>query len=219
MKLSSEALLIEAAQVVLSHSADKPDVEQVVSALLACEKATRQRKQTYDFHQLQGRWRLCFITGTRKARNRAGIVLGAGRYLPRWVEIQIAYSVNSNLNKTDSVDALRFTNDTRQERDSEILVGRVENAVKLAGIQFSLQGPTQFWDSKNILAFDFTRLTLEIFGQQLYQGGIRGGVAQEQKFYQSSLREQAFFTYFWVSQQAIAARGRGGGLALWGRLS
>ena len=31
------------------------------------------------------------------------------------------------------------------------------------------------------------------------------------------LKEQAFFNYFYFSKNLIAARGKGGGLALWGR--
>jgi hypothetical protein len=32
------------------------------------------------------------------------------------------------------------------------------------------------------------------------------------------ISKQAFFTYFYVSEEAMAARGKGGGIALWSRV-
>lgn len=64
-----------------------PPAETVVNALLATEKAARQDKPSYCFDSLVGTWQLRFIMGTKKTRQRAGVVLGAGRYLPRWVKI------------------------------------------------------------------------------------------------------------------------------------
>jgi len=51
----------------------------------------------------------------------------------------------------------------------------------------------------------------------VYKGYIRGGEAKEKTFYDESVGKQAFFTYFIVENEIIAARGRGGGLALWSR--
>jgi hypothetical protein len=52
----------------------------------------------------------------------------------------------------------------------------------------------------------------------LYDGYIRNGRDSEAKFYEESVKEQAFFTYFLVEERCMAARGRGGGLALWTRV-
>lgn len=78
-------------------------------------------------------------------------------------------------------------------------------------------GSTQFWQKSNILAFDFTRMKVSLSGLKLYEGYIRGGRDREARFYEQSLKEQAFFTYFLVENRCLAARGRGGGLALWTR--
>jgi hypothetical protein len=72
--------------------------------------------------------------------------------------------------------------------------------------------------NKNILAFDFTRITVKLLGKTVYQGFIRGGEAREAEFFSLSVAKQAFFAYFLVEDGIIAARGRGGGLALWGRV-
>ena len=79
-----------------AKSNSKPSSSAVVEALLAAEKNAKKTKTRYSFEQLTGKWQLCFITGTKKTRKKAGIVLGAGRYIPEWIaKIQIAYSSES----------------------------------------------------------------------------------------------------------------------------
>ncbi|MEG4504105.1 hypothetical protein QUA81_08290 [Microcoleus sp. F6_B4] len=185
-----------------AKSNTKPSPAAVVSALLEAEKSAKQNKIRYSFEQLIGNWRLCFITGTKKTRQKAGIVLGAGRYIPEWVaKIQIAYSAQAVAGG---------------EADRER--GRVENSVQVGAIVLTLSGPTKFLVNKNILAFDFTRITVKLLGKTVYQGFIRGGEAREAEFFSLSVGKQAFFAYFLVEDEIIAARGRGGGLALWGRV-
>ena len=58
-------------------------------------------------------------------------------------------------------------------------------------------------------------MRLSLSGLNLYQGFIRGGKDREESFYQQTLKQQAFFTYFLIEDNYIAARGKGGGLALW----
>ena len=182
-----------------AKSNTKPSAAAVVAALLEAEKRAKQNKIRYGFEQLIGNWRLCFITGTKKTRQKAGIVLGAGRYIPEWVaKIQIAYSAQAVADG---------------EADSE--TGRVENSVQVGAIVLTLSGPTKFLVNKNILAFDFTRITVKLLGKTVYQGFIRGGEAREAEFFSLSVGKQAFFAYFLVEDGIIAARGRGGGLALW----
>jgi len=185
-----------------AKSNTKPSAAAVVAALLEAEKRAKQNKIRYGFEQLIGNWRLCFITGTKKTRQKAGIVLGAGRYIPEWVaKIQIAYSAQAVADG---------------EADSE--TGRVENSVQVGAIVLTLSGPTKFLVNKNILAFDFTRIAVKLLGKTVYQGFIRGGEAREAEFFSLNVGKQAFFAYFLVEDGIIAARGRGGGLALWGRV-
>ena len=184
-----------------AKSNTKPSSNEVVTALLAAEKNAKKTKTRYSFEQLIGNWQLCFITGTKKTQKKAGIVLGAGRYIPQWIaKISIAYSAESV---------------AEGEANSEI--GRVENSVKVGAMELTLSGPTKFLRN-NILAFDFTRITVKLLGKTVYQGFIRGGESREAKFLSLSVGKQAFFAYFLVEDGIIAARGRGGGLALWGRI-
>ncbi len=206
------AVLDQAIEFLITPSATPPVPESVVEALLQAEKTAKQTKVRHTYPQLLGTWRLGFITGTKRVsllrrsrfangeasptRRRAGVILGAGRFLPSWVKIHLSYSQS----------------ESGQER------GTVQNSVEFGPLQLVLTGPTQFWQKTNILAFDFTRMRVSLSGLKLYEGYIRRGQDREARFYEQSVKEQAFFTYFLVQECCIAARGRGGGLALWTRV-
>jgi hypothetical protein len=187
--------LDQAAEFIASGTLPVPSAAAIVTALLAAEKAAKQQKVASSYQQLLGNWRLGFVTGTKRSRQRAGVVLGAGRFLPGWVKIQISYS--------------------QGEPGSER--GLVTNAVEFGLLRLVLTGPTRWRSPGNILAFDFTQMKVAVAGRTLYSGYIRGGQEREANFDQQRLKEQAFFTYFLVNDQYIAARGKGGGLALWVR--
>lgn len=191
--MSTELSIIEQ---VANSKLSLPDTSELLKALLQLEKNARQEKKEYSLADLEGCWSLRFITGTKKARNRAGIVLGAGKYIPRLINIKINYENNS---------------------ESNVNTGRVKNQVRLGLVDLSLTGPVQFIALKNILAFDFTHLEVKLLGLTLYDGYIKGGLKRETKFYDTKLKDRAFFSYFLIKDKAIAARGKGGGLALWVR--
>ncbi|MEP0871354.1 hypothetical protein NDA01_16220 [Trichocoleus desertorum AS-A10] len=206
---SNSTILQQAALAVLERSRQRPTPEQVVQALLAVEKANKQQKIRYSLNDITGDWRLCFITGTRKTRQRAGVVLGAGRYVPSLITISLAYATSP----------LAATATDNASYSTSFETGNVTNRVQLGQLQMALSGPTKLLSKNNILAFDFTRITLQLSKFSLYQGTVRGGETSETKFYSASvgMEKQAFFNYFLVQEDIIAARGRGGGLALWGR--
>ena len=188
--------LDQAIAFLTTPSATSPAPEAVVEALLQAEKTAKQSKLRHTYPQLLGTWRLGFITGTKRSRKRAGVILGAGRFLPSWVKIHLSYSQS----------------ESNQER------GTVQNSVEFGFLKMVLTGPTHFWSKTNMLAFDFTRMRVSLSGLKLYDGYIRKGQDREVRFYEQGVKEQAFFTYFLVQNNAIAARGRGGGLALWTRV-
>lgn len=201
--MDNSLLLSQAAQSVINQTSEKPSSQSVVTALLTAEKIGKKDKANYSYSQLLGNWRLCFITGTKKTRKQAGIVLGAGRYIANWVKIYLSYSADEQSNSQTEPSFTR---------------GRVQNLVQLGGLKLSLSGPVKFLLGKGIIAFDFTHLTIRFFGAKLYEGYIRNGKATEEKFYEESVKKQAFFAYFLINNQVIAARGRGGGLAIWGKV-
>lgn len=198
-----DPVLSQATASVCSGGSAPPDSARVAAALLTAEKAVRKQKQDHSMAQLIGTWRLCWISGTRRTQQQAGPLLGPGRYLPGVIKITLRYLQPPELNSEEQGEAR----------------GWVENQVELGGLRIGLSGPTRFLSRKSILAFDFTRIHISLLGRQLWQGDLRGGRTAEEKFYQSSIRDQAFFVYFLLEQELIAARGRGGGLALWGRIA
>jgi len=177
----------------------RPKPAEIVTALVNLEKAGKKGQETVSYQQLVGTWRLWFITGTKKTRQRAGIMLGSGRYLPPGIRINLSYSPNLEVSLTNGE------------------AGQVKNSVHLAGITVTLSGPTKFFPNQKLLAFDFTQLTIQLFGKTLYSGTIRGGQNRTKIFYQQPIKQQAFFRYFLIEENLIAARGRGGGLAIWRR--
>lgn len=190
---SSLSILQQAAQAILKRGVNKPPATELVNALLDLEKEARYQKPSHSFADLVGTWRLCFITGTKKAKNRAGIILGAGRYLFAGIKIEIRFQL------------------TEGDR------GQIDNIVQVGTVRLSVRGPAKFLSKKNLLAFDFTQIRIQILGITLYEGYIRRGKASEDSFYRKNIAQQAFFAYFIINTQLLAARGKGGGLALWGK--
>ncbi len=183
-------------------SSTRPTSETLVSALLRLEKKAKRERLTYPFEGLLGTWTLIFITGTQKARKQAGIALGKGRYIPQWLDINITYKA------TKQSDAL-----------AEWQLGRTTNSVSLGLIQLTVSGPIKFQSQKRLLAFDFTHISLQLGSWTVYQGAMRGGDKTDATFEETAISQLPFFSYFHVEEKLIAARGRGGGLAIWQRKS
>ncbi|RCJ28966.1 hypothetical protein A6770_00795 [Nostoc minutum NIES-26] len=188
------SVLSQAAAAFQGQEIKRPTAEIVVNALLQAEKASKQQRLTYSFDSLLGKWRLCFATGTKKARERGGIVLGKGLYVPKFVAIYISFSA-----------AL--------EQDSSR--GEVGNQVQLGTVSLKLTGPAQYLGKKNLLAFDFNHMLIGLFNRIIYNRPIRSGKVQSEDFYNQPIAKLPFFAFFVVTEDFIAARGRGGGLALW----
>ncbi len=191
--------LVQSAVSATLSANQKPSPVQVIQALLDAEKTVKKTKPCYTFAQLIGTWRLYFVTGTQKKRHQPGITLGNGKYLPRWLNITLRYAL---------IDQNTLSPDQ----------GQVENCVQFAAIQLILSGPIKFLSQKSLLVFDFTRMTVKWGQINFYSGYIRGGKKAEESFYLDNVSKQAFFAYFIIETTAIAARGKGGGLALWGRV-
>ena len=195
--MSANDAISTATRYLQDRTTAKPEAAAVVAALLMTEKTAKTTKQQYSLADLVGTWQLGFITGTRKARQQAAVALGAGRFLPRFLDIRIAYSQTE-----DGSDR-----------------GSVRNSVRIGPLEFALSGPIEFHPQTNILAFDFTYLTISMTDVELYAGAVRGGTEGDVSFYELPLKDRAFFTYFAIGDRFIAARGKGGGLALWTKTS
>ncbi|WP_414569925.1 hypothetical protein [Nostoc sp. CCY 9925] len=187
-------VLSQAAAAYRGQKATRPTAEILVNALLQAEKTAKQQRLNYGFESLVGKWRLCFATGTKKVRERGGIVLGKGLYVPKFVAIYISFSANL---------------------ERGLGKGEIGNQVELFPLLLKLTGPMQYTGKKNLLAFDFNYMFISLFGRVVYNRKIRSGKVESEDFYSQPIAKLPFFAFFLVTEDFIAARGRGGGLALW----
>lgn len=178
---------------------DRPSPTAVVEALLQAEKAAKQHRLLYSPKDLAGQWQLCFATGTRKLK-QGGITLGKGFYIPPFVQAQIGFEL-----APESIPSPDNAPDTL----------KISNQLQLGTLRFQLQGPAKYLNKKNLLAFDFTQMQLSLFRQTIYRGNFRGGETQAAQFAKQPIAKLPFFSFFLVNERFIAARGRGGGLAIW----
>lgn len=179
----------------------RPTATELVKALLDAEAEARQDKPSYQFTNLLGIWNLRFITGTKVSRNGTKSLFGTGWYVPQWAKLRIIYT----------------SRDRSEDLASELEPGAIENSVDLGAIALSLQGPCKLWSAKRLLGFDFTRARVKIFGVKVYDGFIGKGEAKEAAFDGEAFSKLPFFAFFTMTEKAIAARGRGGGIAIWHR--
>lgn len=174
----------------------KPDGPDVAQALRETERSEKRFLAADAYPQLLGTWRLVFVSKAKKS---------SGQWIPSWVQIQITYGNDTTTPfKPVAVETPRF-------------LGRVYNQVQLGVLKLTLSGPTAFNPANGILAFDFTRFTVELAERSLFSAAMGGGTKREAEFYDLPLKQQAFFRFFWITPQGIAARGKGGGLALWAK--
>jgi hypothetical protein len=185
-----------------SLSRDRPAASAVVAALLTAEKTAKQQRLTYPAAALIGQWQLCF-TAPRRAHFYQQQAMGRGFYLPRLVPAQISFR------------RAAIATDAHTDSSFDLLI--IGNQVQVGSLQLQLTGPARYLGKKNILAFDFTQWQLCAFGRTLYQGELRGGRAQSEQFANQAIGTLPFFAFFLITEDVIAARGRGGGIALWVR--
>jgi hypothetical protein len=174
-----------------AKDADRPTRVEMVAALQAAEIAARKDKLAIPFESLLGEWRLCFATGASRPKGGA-VKLGRGYYLPKFIPASIT-----------------FTRDNDRE-----MTGTVTNQLLVGTVKFKFDGPCRYPGKKNLLPFDFTQLQIQILGATIYKGNIRSKRSGFD-FTKLSIADLPFFAFFWASETSIAARGRGGGLALW----
>jgi hypothetical protein len=193
-------ILTNAVTAYRTQKGERPSAADVVEALLQAEKAAKQQRLVYPLAPLLGKWRLCFATGTRKVRQRGGIILGKGLYLPQFFAAHISF------------DTVSSATEETEQKDNRVEIG---NQVQFGITLFKLTGPAQYLGKKNLLAFDFHKMVFSLFGRTLYDGKLPGNKLETEDFYKKPISQLPFFAFFLITEDFIAARGRGGGLAIW----
>lgn len=181
--------LIHAAVTAFQTGGNRPSAAALAEALWQAEKVTRQQRITYPFSALWGTWRLYFIVN--KPRKGSKTLVGKGLYIPGLISAKI-----------------EFQGETADH-------GTLRNQLQVGLLSIALTGLTNYPSQKNLLAFDFSQMELQLLNRTLYRQSIRQGKAGELEFAQKAIAQLPFFAFFYVSETCIAARGRGGGVALW----
>lgn len=133
------------------------------------------------------------------------------------------WQLQAVLNKTGRLRRWpAFLPATLEYRWSEAERGQITNQVRLGDLGFRFRGPCQFESSRNLLWFDFEQWQLAWGDRVLLQGRIGSketAATLGDRLAQRPRPKLPFFHYFSVTPTAIAARGRGGGVALWLQIS
>jgi hypothetical protein len=188
------------------HAAAKDrsaNVDDVYASISSLEKMKKSERPKVEGEKLNGKWRLVYTSGTKKVAanlNKAGF---GGSYFP----IPAVQSFD--------VDALR-----------------IRNGIYLGPVKFFFDGPFIWRDALSMLEFTFTRVSLGLgpigpAGVDIDDGKWDAVKAAEQsassggggveKAKASKPGANPFFKFVYADDKCIAARGRGGGLALWAR--
>jgi hypothetical protein len=162
---------------------NRPSPAEVIEALLSTEKSLKKTPVNIPLTAIEGTWRLRFASGAKKTKK--GLKLGKGYFLPSWIYAAISFEA----------------------------IGKIQNQLRLGGLEIRFTGPCRAHDKQNIVVFDFTQLQVLIGEKVIYSRSINKYPLEE--FGARSIGKLPFFVFLWASSEAIAARGRGGGLAVW----
>ncbi len=188
----AESIVADAAHAFLTSNATRPDGSTLTAALLTLEKNAKQQRLSLPAVSLIGSWRLCFSAG-KKAKFQSGEPVGSGFYVPKLAIARITFTQSN-----ECENALAIAN--------QLVVGPL-------AVRFT--GPARYLHHKNLLAFDFTHLQIQCFDLTIYSGSVGNKKRASQSFEDTPIGKLPFFAFFAATNDYIAARGRGGGLAIW----
>ena len=178
-------------------------VDDIFTSITALEKS--KDKANVQGEKLTGKWRLIYTTGTKKVAANINKT-GGGSYFP--VPAVQSFDLNS---------------------------GRIRNGIYLGPLKFFFDGPFIWREKLNMLEFTFTRVSLALgplgpWSKDIDDGKWESVKAAEQNassgqgmIEKSDVKSSKpganpFFKFVYTDDKCIAARGRGGGLALWARV-
>lgn len=192
--VDAKAIAATAARAFQGQGSPRPEGRVLTAALLELEKTAKQSREVIPSTALLGTWRLGFSAG-KKARYQSGQPVGTGFYIPGLAIAQISFA----------------------QRGAEPETLTITNELRVGPFHLQFTGPARYPGKKNLLVFDFTHLELRGFQQRLYQQAIATHKYQQQSFDETAIARLPFFAFFAATPDYIAARGRGGGLAIWVR--
>ena len=189
---NAEMVVEQAIQAFLDSTLQRPNGTTLTAALLDLEKTAKQARLAIPVESFLGTWQLSFSAG-KQAKYQSGHPVGSGFYLPKW-----------------AIARITFASDDTQEPSLQIA-----NELCIGPLKIRFTGPARYSGKKNLLAFDFTHLEMACFGVSVYRGSAGRRKQRNKPFEAIAIAKLPFFAFFTATDEYIAARGRGGGLALW----
>lgn len=188
MESAAALLLLSRAVKAVRDGGARPSGADVEAALLAIEANQRRARSVTDVRELAGEWELVFTAG-------------AARRGRRWNPA--AWPIYFPVRARQTFTLLRAD------------AGTFDNAVYAAGTVFRFTGPFRWVGGRrNRAEFTFTTAALRV-GPLPAVTFPAGGPATLDGLTAKTL---PFFTFFFCRRGILAARGRGGGVALYRRI-
>lgn len=209
--------LLQAAHVLQTQTGDRPPARDMVAALARTEQHCKQQRMAYPAHDLLGTWRFSF-GANRKSRITANGIQGRGFYVPGWIRATISFEQISLSEESKESAANDDNNDNQgagEQAASTSVAMTVTNRLQMGAIALKLTGPAKYLNRKNLLAFDFHQFEIFALGKRVWTAPFSGRRSDSDTFESQSIATLPFFSFIAVTDDCIAARGRGGGLALW----
>jgi len=193
-KTDAASLVDNAVEAYATGLKMRPDGSTLTAALLRLEKDVKQNCLMISQDSLLGTWRLCFSAG-KKSKYQSGQPVGSGFYIPEWAIARITFAPNPSPEATLAI----------------------ANELHVGPLKIRFTGPARYPGTKNLLAFDFTEIAVTCFGVSVYRGSVGEKKRAGKPFSERKISQLPFFSFFAATDQYIAARGRGGGLAIWSK--
>mmetsp|Transcript_7974 Transcript_7974/g.21130 ORF Transcript_7974/g.21130 Transcript_7974/m.21130 type:complete len:264 (-) Transcript_7974:351-1142(-) len=186
----------------------RPRSKALTRALQAAERDRRSATARSGLRAPEGSYSLLYATGKEKVKRGSGSGqeskaerTASGYFVPAWLVAA----------------GIRFTPDSRHAAR-----GVVENSARSGLIELRFYGRYSWSEAARKLAFNFYRVKLRVGGATLIDRKLVDLQGRSQAEYFEQLEEERklpFFIFFESNDDFAAARGRGGGLALWKRTS
>lgn len=198
MAAAGATLILKHATRAFMRGGRRPAPVALRESLLQLERMQKTNKASVDLDKLLGQWRLIFVTPKKKP------TIFNSLYFP------------FRAHQTFS----RFPPDTSASNASDsndVEIGEFDNGVFLLGsaLYFRVIGPMRFASERNRLEFSVDRLKIKIGPFEWVKDGLdMDGYSLKGR----RVSKLPFFTFFSVRDDIAVARGRSGGLALYGRV-
>lgn len=197
MAAAGATLILKHATKASMRGGRRPAPVAMRESILQLERIQKANKASVDMDKLLGQWRLIFVTPKKKPTFFNSL------YFP--IRAHQSFNLFPNTSTSSPADG------------SDMEIGEFDNAVFLLGsaLYFRVIGPMRFVRERNRLEFSVDRLKVKVGPFEWVKDGLdKEGYSLKGR----KVSKLPFFTFFSIRDDIAVARGRSGGLALYGRV-